>query len=225
MVAFAWGWVVFGILFFIFMVTAIIGVGALLWRLRWNYTWVLLEEQPNGKSQITKKGRARLMAFGDGGEEIFFLRGLKKWRVAYGKRISNNGRQIAWEVGQDGYWYNIDFAGLDKKLREVGVHPVHMDMRYAYSSVRRGIENNYGQKTFMDKYGTIITFGLLGLCIIALGISQWWAFHELNKGATTSANNLKVQEAIVDKYSALLDKIGGTATPATGTGFRTVTPV
>lgn len=163
------------------------------------------------------------MSYGDGGEEIFFLRGLKKWRVAYGKRIGKN--YIAWEVGQDGYWYNIDFGGLDKKLREIGVHPVHMDMRYAYSAVRRSIDMAYGKESFMDKYGTLISFGLLFLCILALGLSQWFAFHELSKGSGTTQKNLEAQERIVEKYDALLTRIGNADNQISNpSGFRTVTP-
>lgn len=221
MVAIHWGWIVFGVIFLIFMAMAIIITIFLLWRLRWNYTWVLLQEQANGKCEIVRKGRMRAMAFGDGGEEIFFLRGIKKFKVAYGKKIGKN--QIAWCIGSDGYWYNTDFAGLDRKLREIGVFPVDRDMRYGNSVIRKGIEQRHGQQTFMEKYGTIITFGMLFLCILALGVSQWWSFHELNKGSGTAEKNLQTQERIVDKYDALLERITN-AQANTGSGARTVAP-
>lgn len=222
MVAVHWGWIVFASLAFLFLVTAIIIGCVLLWRLRWKMKWVLLQEQPNGKLEIVKRGSMRPMAFGDGGEEIFYLRGVNKFKVAYGKRIGKN--QVAWAVGQDGYWYNVDFGGIDKRLREAGVFPVDRDMRMANSVARKGIEQKHGSKDFMEKYGTIIAFGMLFLCICALGLSQWWAFHELNKGKAQSTEQLSIQKEVVDRYDALLSRIQGSSNTNSDSGIRSVTP-
>lgn len=215
-----WSWVIFGIFFFVFFVSAIITSLIILSRLRWNYSWVLLEEMPNGQSQIVKKGKARLMSFGDGGEEIFYLKNMKKWRVAYGKRISKN--QIAWAVGQDGYWYNIGFGPLDKKLREVGVYPVDRDMRYAYASARKGIDNRYDNKNFMEKYGTVITFVMLGLCILAMCA---FAYFTYSGQAKIAQINKETMIASKDVLSATKDVLTSMANLKTGgSGAITVVP-
>ena len=212
-------WVIFWVVFLIFFMAAI-GVGLFfLGRLKWNYTWVLLEEQPNGSSQIVRRGRARMMSFGDGGEEIFLLKGLNKWRVAYGKRIGKN--QIAWEVGQDGYWYNVSFAGLDKKLKELGVYPVDRDMRYAYASARKGIQNRYDQKTFMDKYGTVIALGMVGILILAMIGFSWVTWNGQQKVTESINQGLQTSKDVAQLSKDTLNSI---ATLRSGSGAITVAP-
>ena len=214
------GWIIFFIFAFIFFVASGIVTFIILNRLRWNYQWILLEELPNGKSQISKKGRARLMSFGDGGEEIFFLKNLKRWRVAYGKRIAKN--QVAWGLGQDGYWYNVDFGAIDKRLQEAGVYPVDRDMRYAYASARKGIANRYDKKNFMDKYGTLIAFGMLGLCILAMCVFAWLNYNGQQKLATINNEGLTTSKAVMDEAANVLNGVANLKTG--GSGTVTVTP-
>lgn len=199
-------WVIFGIAFFLFFVLSIVAAVFILNRLRWNFRWVLLEEMPNGQSQIVKKGRARLMSFGDGGEEIFYLKNMKKWRVAYGKRIAKN--QVAWATGQDGYWYNIGFGPIDKKLREVGVYPVDRDMRYAYASARKGIDNRYDKKTFMEKYGTVIAFTMLFFCILAMGLFIWLGYTGQAKIANLNVQSLQIQKDVLTTTNDIVTRLG-----------------
>lgn len=210
-----WQWWVLIILAFVFLISAGVITYIILNRLRWNFKWVLLEEMPNGKSQITKRGRCRLMSFGDHGEEIFFLKGLKKWRVAYGKRIGKN--QIAWEVGQDGYWYNIEFSGLDKKLKEVGVYPVDRDMRYSYAAAHKGHLNRYDKKSFMEKYGTVIAFGMLFICILAMGAFAWISFNGQAKVAAINADGLKTQKEVMQLATQVLQAVANIKTGGSGT--------
>lgn len=198
-------WVIFWLLFaFFFVITLAVGL-YILNRFKWNYAYVVLEEQPNGNMMITRRGRARLMSFGDGGEEIFYLKGMKKWRVAYGKRIGKN--QIAWGVGKDGYWYNIDFGSLDKKLKEVGVFPVDRDMRYAYAAVRKGIDSRFENKTFLDKYGTVISFGMLFLCICAIGAFAWLNNSQQKEIAGTYAEATKTTVVLMEKMDIVVTKL------------------
>lgn len=172
-------WIILIGLFTLFFISGIVTTVIIFYRKRWNYRYVVLENVGGNKFTISRRGKCRLMSFGDGGEEIFYLREIKKWRVAYGKRIGKN--QIMWVVGQDGYWYNSDFADFDAKLLKIGVMPIDRDMRYAYASVRKGINDRYDKKNFMDKYGTVIAFGMLFLCIIAMVGFMWFNFSQQKK--------------------------------------------
>lgn len=215
-----WQWIIFGIFFFVFFIVSLVTALIILNRLRWNYKWVLLEEQPNGQTIITKRGRCRQVSFGDGGEEIFYLKNMKKWRVAYGKRIGN--RQIAWAVGQDGYWYNVNFSSLDKKLREVGVYPVDRDMRYAYASARKGIDNRYDKKSFMEKYGTVIAFGMLFICILAVGGFAYISYQGQAKIANINNAGMETQKEVMKLSEKVLSQVANIQTG--GSGAVTVPP-
>lgn len=183
-------------------------------KLRWNHKWMLIE---NGI--IIKQGKSRLINFGDGGEEVFQLKGTKKWRVAYGKRVGKN--MTAWEVGKDGYWYNVTFAkDFDNKLREVGVNPVDRDMRYATASVRKGIENRYNDKNFFDKWGVPITIGMLVIAIIIGGVTDFIIAKQQLKitasnvqGLETSKEVMEIAERVLDRV-AIMDSGGSGIRPA-----------
>lgn len=210
-------WIIFGIVVFIFFVISGIVLFILLYRRRWNFRYVVLENIAGTGYSITGRGRCRRMAFGDGGEEIFYLQNSKKWRAAYGKRIGKN--QVAWCVGEDGYWYNINFGNLDKRLQELGVEPVDKDMRYAYASIRKGIESRYNQKTFMEKYGTIIAFGMLFLCIIAMGGFMWYTGSQATKISNANAQSLVTADKILTHSDELISHLNNLQTG--GSGYTT----
>ena len=182
--------IVFVTILFIFFSTAGGVVGRMIYLMRWPFRYEVYENLSGNGYRKVRWGRCRLVPFGDGGEEVFYLRGVNKFRVAYGKRIGI--KQVAWAVGEDGLWYNVTFSDFNKKLMEVGIMPVDRDIRYAHASVRKGIENRYNQKSFMDKYGTIIAFGMLFICIIAISVG--W-YMSADKNAKAAATNLDVAKA------------------------------
>ena len=209
-------WIIVGSIFLLFFIVAAVVSFVILNRLRWNWQYVDIDSNGN----IIKRGRARLISFGDGGEEIFFLKGLKKYRVAYGKRIGKN--QIAWQFGSDGYPYNISFGQIDKRLLEAGVIPVDRDMRYAYASVRKGIEKRFDDRDFMQKYGTIIAFGMLFLCIIAMAGFLWVGFNGQKDITTAQNEGMKTMKEVLELLKQVLANIDNIKTG--GTGITPVTP-
>ena len=206
-------WIIVGALFFIFLLISIVATIIIVYRLKWNYKYLVYENIAGTGYIPTRKGRCRLIGFGDGGEEIFYLQKIKKYRASYGKRIGKN--LIAWAIGADGYWYNITFSNLDTKLLELGVMPIDRDMRYSNSAIRKGIEQNYNRETFMQKYGVIIAFGMLFLCILALGGSQYMSIKKSNEIASINVESLKIQKDVMASTNELIIKLnafrGGTS--------------
>ena len=205
-------------LFGIFFIASGVVTGVLLYYQRWNYKFEITENI-NGTVVRTKKGRCRLVAFGDGGEEIFYLKKPKKWRVAYGKRIGKN--TIGWHIGEDGYWYNYSYGNFDKRMRELGVNPVDRDMRYAYASARKGLENRYDKKNFMEKYGTVIAFGMLFLCIIAMGAFLWVGFNGQQKVASINAQSMTTAKEVMEASKSLISSLANLKLNSGGSGYTT----
>lgn len=200
-----WEFVIFAILVLLFLIVAGVTAFIILNRLRWNFKVNILENVAGKGYVIAGKDKARLIAFGDGGEEIFLLKHRKKYRVGYGKRIGT--RVIAWAIGQDGYWYNITFGDLDSKLQELGVVPVDRDMRFSTSSLRKGIENRYNEKTWMDKYGTIMYFGLFVLTLLIFGGVMWFAFNKQIQIANINSKSMETTKEVMELAKQVLNNI------------------
>ena len=218
-------WIIVGVLFGVFFISAIATTIVIFYKRRWNYSFVVLEKSDGKKYSISLRGKCRLVNFGDGGEEIFNLRGLNKWRVAYGKRIAKN--QVMWVIGKDGYWYNCDFDDFDDKLLKVGVMPIDRDMRYAYASVRKGIESRYNKQNFMDKYGTLISFGMLFICILAMIGFMWFNFSQQKKIIMANAEATKTSKEVMQLASSVLANIDNIKSGGSGyiqTANNTITP-
>lgn len=206
-------WIIFIVLVVIFLISGGVIGFIFLYRYIWNYTYVVIDES-TGTPLISKKGRCKLMSFGDGGEEVFFLKGVNKWRASYGKRIGKN--QICWVIGDDGYWYNIGFEGLNKKLRTLGILPVDRDMRYANSSIRKGIENRFNDKTFAEKYGSFILIGLLVIGIIAYGVGQFYALKQINVGLATNSKASETNKEVMEIASKVVASLAQLQNGGTG---------
>ena len=173
---------------------------------RWNFTYNVLEDaEGSGHSIPTRKGRCRLIKISDSGVEIFFLPKEKKYRTAYGRRSGKN--HIIWSIDAAGYWHNVYFGSVDKKLQELGVNIVSPQARLAEASIRKVVKDSYENKDFMTKYGVMIAFGMLFICIIALGISQYVNFGQQIKASTANAEGSK---AIKDTLTAQKEVIVAT---------------
>lgn len=192
-----WEWILFIILMFLFLVAGGVTAFVILARLRWPFIVNVLQDvDGSSKLKVVSKDRARMVAFGDGGEEIFLLKKAKRYKVGYGKRIGN--KAIAWAIGDDGYWYNVTFQGVDKRLLEVGVLPVDRDMRFATASVRKGLENRYNDRTWMDKYGTVLYFGLFMMTVLIFGGIMWFAFAQMGKITAANAESMNTAKEVME---------------------------
>lgn len=183
------GWIIFFVLVFIFLIGATVVTIILFSRRYWNYRVLVLENQTGLGARPKARDKARLVGIGDGGEEVFYLRRHKKYKIGYGKYIGQN--YICWTIGKDGYWYNTVFGDVDKSLGEVGVFPVAIDQRYATSAVRDLVKSNYASKSFMEKYGAVLYFGLFAFTMLIFAGVVWYTFDKL---ADSTANNIEAQK-------------------------------
>lgn len=210
----SWETVILVSLFFIFFVVGIIVVIIIFSNRKWNYKIIVFENVAGAGFQPTRRDRARLVQFGEGGEEIFLLKKMKKYRVSYGKRIGHN--YIGWAIGQDGYWYNITFGDIDKRLMEMGVNPVERDMRLAHVSLRKGIETRFDDKSFYEKYGVAIAIGMLIFAIIAFGATSYFIFDQYKKVSAGNLEAAKVSEEIIKLAAEVLGRVDNINTGGSG---------
>lgn len=180
----------------------------------WPITATLLEKIPPFGYIPVKNYKARLVKFGDAGEEIYYLKGIKKYRIGYGKKIGRN--RIAWAKGDDGYWYNVTFGDMDKRLQQVGIVPVERDMRFATAALRKGIENRYNDKTFFEKWGVPISIGMLILGMLVQGAVMWFLLDKMGDTSTISLETSKVNKATMELANQVLSNIASLQNGGTG---------
>lgn len=202
-----------GALFIIFLVGGSIAGFTILSRVKWPFKVNILQDIPPYGYIPVKKDRAKLVKFGDGGEELFYLKKTKAHKLGYGKRIGKNS--IAWGIGQDGYWYNCTFGNLDKKLMQIGIMPVERDLRFGNSVVRKGLEKDFGNKNFFEKWGVAITIFILIIAIAVQGSFQWIHLNkqiEIDRiNSETAKTNVEVVKSQEQLMSAIANiKQGGT---------------
>lgn len=198
-------WIIVISLFAIFFISAIVTTIIIFYRRRWNYTFVVAENTGGSGFTISQRGKMRLVNIGDGGEEIFFLRNIKKYRLAYGKRIAN--RQVLWTIGKDGYWYNCDFGDFDETFSKMGLIPVEKDVRMGNASMRKMIDKRYDKGNFMEKWGTTIAFGMLFLCIIAMIGFLWINGNQQKTIAGANLESTKTSKEVMALSKEIMTQI------------------
>jgi hypothetical protein len=206
-------WIIFGALIFIFLVISGVGAGIISYRLKWNLRYEYYKKT-NGIYYRIRKGRCRKVPFGTGGEHVYYLKGLNVYKSGFGKSIAKN--TIAWFEAEDGYWYNCQFKDLDKQRNQIGFDMVQTDMRLINASLRKGIENMYKKQNFMEKYGVFIAFGMLFLCIIAMGGFMWVGLNKVNGIISTAGETLKTQKEVIDLSKEVLTQVANVKSGGTG---------
>lgn len=198
-----WQLVVFIVICFTFLLGSGITVFIVMMNMKWNFRAVITEDiSGTGIPEITGRDRARRIAFGDGGEEIFLLRNRKKYRSGHGKRIGRN--QIMWVIGDDQIWYNSVFGNFNKSMREVGLIPIDRNVRYTNAQIRKGVERRYPDKSFLEKYGTIISIFLILIMICAAGVSYWYNSQKQLEIANTQLEITKQNAEAIKSVNNIL---------------------
>jgi len=212
-----WEWILFIGLLLMFVITGGIVAGVMMYRWKWNFRWIVFENIPPFGYIPSRRGRCRLIKFGDGGEEVYYLKGLKVVRSNYGERIGT--RQVAWAIGKDGLWYATKFGNFDDKLREIGIVPVHTDARLANSSLRKGLEKKYDDRSFLEKHAAMVMFGLFIIVLLIFAGLLWFTFDQTIKVISANAGVIEGLKEVVGLLKETLSGVDNIRSG--GSGFTT----
>lgn len=206
MVLQTWEIITLVVLVGVFLLSGILVGIILLRRKNWPFNVTILEQDPKTNNLVIgSRDRAKLIPFGDGGQRIFFCKRTKRYAADYGKRIGKNA--VAFALGTDGYLYNIIFQGIDKKLMEIGVTPTETSARLANSSLRKGVQNRFNDKSFYEKWGAAITIGMLIAAIAVQAGGSWLSHKEDNKGKAQEVEITKLQKESIELIKETLANI------------------
>lgn len=215
-----WEMVLFVVLVLAFLITGAVVTIVVMSRLRWPLR-IRINSNISGLGYgLVGKDKARVVRFGDGGEELLFLRKRKKLRVGYGKRTGL--REITFTIPEDGLWYQVGYGDFDKTLREIGLTPTSVNVRLAMASARKGLDERLKPKSWAEKYAIPLMIGAILILGIMLGASIIIMSKKIVEASRINAQTmnasyetqLKTQETI-QGLNVLIGKIN------TGPTFQT----
>ena len=209
-----WQLAVLAGLLLLFLIAGGVVTWIVLNRYYWPFKVTIMEAVGNQTPKITRRTRAKLIAFGDGGEEIFQIKRPRKLRAAYGKRIGL--REILWVIGEDGLWRNTDFGNFNRKIKEIGLLPIDRDIRLSNSSIRKGIETSYGTKSFLEKYGTIVTYSLFFIMILAFIGAMWFMFDQQKDISSSNLAAAETSERVLEAAASVVNSLANVQTGGSG---------
>jgi len=202
-------------IFLFFLVGAII-IFVIYSKKVYKYKIIIFENISGQGYQPTIRDRARTIEFGEGGEELLFLRKTKKYRTAYGRKM---GKNTYWFViGQDGYWYNSVLGDLDAKLGMLDIEPIDRDLRLMHVAIRKMIQDRYKKPKFMEKYGPIVIISGFTLIMI---IGIWFLLDKMADINAASSAAIQVSKEVMEGNREVLTALnnileGGSGIRPTG---------
>lgn len=165
----------------------------------------LAEERPPYGTIIVARDRAQYVALTDTGEEIYFLRNAKKFRLSHGKFIGP--KALMWvKSKRDGYWYNCGLGSVDKKLLEIGVMPTSRTSRLEQAAMRKNIDSRFqNEKSFIEKWGQTIGLGMIIIAIIISGVSNYLLYDKAAETKSIDLETAKLNKEVLDRLDKILD--------------------
>jgi len=199
----------------VMLLTIILGAVAFWLVYSWRVFKYKIEIYENTGHGYRKVGvdRARLIKVGDGGEEILFLKRMKVYRGAYGKKM---GKNIIWFfIGQDGYWYNCVLGDADAKMGMLDIEPIDRDMRLFHVAIRKNIADRYKTKKIITT--AAIVMGGLVITVIIMFIGNWFILDKIGDVMTTSTSNIEATERVAEMTKQIVSSLGNVCS---GSGIK-----
>lgn len=180
----------------IFIVIAVVIIS----RLKFNKK-IVIYEKLNGRWEKKGKDRAMEIKYGSAGDTVFLLKKRKKYLP---RPEEQTGRNEYWfGIRSDGEWINIGIEDIDFAQKKLKVRFVHPEMRYARTSLHKGIRDRYEKRGFMEKYGQMIQ---IGLNILFITIILVFLYLYLDKLGTVGPAAEKMVQATEQSTIRVLDK-------------------
>lgn len=202
---------------------AILGLGAIViyWRIVKKQYWINIEVSRliGGVPMRVANYQAKEVPFGMAGDKLWrvgsgFFKFIKavKW-LPVGK-VQSAPRLWKYWIREDGEWINYQDANLDEVSRKMGVRFVNEDMRLQRLATERLLEQRLMNKTFWEKWGTVIMtlifFLVMTICMVIMFYQFSKVMDKFSTIATTQAETSRILLRVFgDNYIANAQNITG----------------
>ncbi len=119
-------------------------------------------------------------------------------------------------IRDDGEWMNVRLENLNTKLKQLGIHYDHTDMRMANASLKKLIEKNYKKLNWIKEFAPYIAIGVL---VIFLGLSMFLGSYNTNKAVSSLSSTADTNKEVAVSLNNIL---ANTDRICAGSGIREV---
>jgi hypothetical protein len=188
----------------ILVVAAIVGLFTWLYikRKKFKYT-ITIFEKINGRMEPTKRDRAVEIRHGGDGTTVFYLEKNKK---TIPRPTIQTGRNSYWFwIREDGEWINFGPGDFDEEARKLGAHFLDKEMRYARTSIQKGLKDRFEKKpSWLAEHWTMIA----GISFIAIiGILTFLLFKQWIELAGATNEGVAMAGEVLDKVQVVLGSL------------------
>ena len=205
--------------FIAWMIIVIIIIGLftvfiILFLLNRKYNKKIIIFEKIGKSFVpSRKDKAMEVKFSTAGDSITYLRKHKKYLPT--PSIQTGNREYWYFIREDGEWINFGLEDLDEASREVGARFLDKEMRYARTSIQKGLKDRYEQQSAWQKYGIyILSFGYVAL----IGVMVWLLFDKWVDLAQTTKGAVDTAGIVLENVDRILSNMDNICSG--GSGFK-----
>lgn len=216
---FSGGFGAVAILIWAVLIIAVFGGGLFLFLYWKAYKYkIVIFEKVNGIYQPTIRDKARLFNLSNSGDVAFKLMKLKK---TVPEPTIQTGKNTFWFARrqEDGELINIGLQDVDKKSKELGVHFLDKEMRYARTQLQRGLKERYDTPSFWQLHGAMI-MNIAFIMIIAVAV--WLIMDKWVELAGTLNGMVEAVPEIQKKQGEILLALQNVCSE--GSGFTSLNP-
>lgn len=195
------GILIWGAVFILVIIVFAVG-GIITWWLirQWQFNKkIQIYEDRNGKCEYVGEDRARELIYNGYGDSVFYLKKRKKYLPRGEIKIGKN--RFIYVIRSDGEWINCGIESISYKLNQLGLKPIHPDMRAFKSGMTQLIKTRYEKTSKIKEWAPIIVPLIL---FVLIGI----AFYFIADRIVASQNNLiamtKAAEGVMEKAGEVL---------------------
>ncbi len=200
---------------FIFLIIVGIVVGGVVYYIankkQYNKTIHIFEEV-GGRTVPVGMDKAKEIILPNTSIRAFYL---KRRKVFLPRPSIQTGIGHYWFfIRDDGEWMNVRLENLNLKLKELGLHYDHTDMRMANSSLKKLIEKNYKKLNWIKEYAPYIAIGIL---LLIVGISVFLIINQSTKSLAALGATAETNKAVLEGLTQILQSMDRICT---GSGIR-----
>ena len=175
---------------------------------------IMVFQKVGGGIQRVRIDKARVMKLGDAGDTVFYTLKTKKYLPT--PQIQTGNREFWFYIREDGEWINFGLGDIDEIMRKAGAMFLDKEMRYARTSLQKGLRERYQKPNFFQQYGVLI-MNLSYILVIA--ISLWLLFDKFIETANVLKQTMELTRDVLAETKAVVGgldslKASGSLQPA-----------
>lgn len=204
-------WITILIIILLLLVGGGVAVFFIIRALQFNKKIDIYEER-NGFVEYVGSDRAKELVYNSYGDSAFYLKKRKKYLPRGEIKVAKN--RYIYIIRSDGEWVNAKLESFNNRLSEIGIKPIHPDMRAFKSGMGKLIKERYEKKSFFKEYAPIL---LPMIFFIIVSIALYFIVDRIVASEDNLLAMTVASKEVMDKASQVLS---GVANVCSNSGIK-----